>query len=50
MDAPYPDIVRFLHGTCWISYREEGLLYPMPKYAGYTDDELSSQRAEIEMQ
>ncbi len=33
MDEPNIEILSFFHQDCWKSYRKEGFLYPMPKYA-----------------
>jgi hypothetical protein len=32
MDIPWLDILKFFHKDCWKQYREDGKLYPMPKY------------------
>lgn len=47
MDSPFIGILIFYHAECWKQYRADGKLYPMPKYAGYTDEELSSLHEEI---
>jgi hypothetical protein len=33
MDEPDLEVLSFFHQDCWKSYREDGLLYPMPKHA-----------------
>jgi hypothetical protein len=31
MDERDLDILNFFHSDCWIEYRRDGLLYPMPE-------------------